>query len=256
MFGIRQRVRLRVSPIVKKGFSRILKSSYVFRLDYYEHFNNLRLRLLNFYGTQGNLVAQNQLGVMHIGASFGQEAEEYSQLGLQVLWVEAIPEVFEVLRKRIHEYSNQRAICALLGDDSKEVEFKIASNSVSSSIYELSHKYSNYANFSVVNTLNLQMKKMSDVLDQSSLINFPYWVLDVQGAELLVLKGAGRLLDICQIIELEITNFNYMKDAPQHEEIHKFLESKGFFLALEVPRKFHGNTIYIRINTAIEVMKY
>lgn len=39
-------------------------------------------------------------GVVHVGANLGQERELYEHYGLNVLWVEPIPEVFEQLKKK------------------------------------------------------------------------------------------------------------------------------------------------------------
>ena len=40
-------------------------------------------------------------GVVHVGASEGQELEEYHRLGInKMIWIEAIPSIYEVLVKR------------------------------------------------------------------------------------------------------------------------------------------------------------
>jgi hypothetical protein len=37
-------------------------------------------------------------GVIHVGANEGQERDLYAAFGLNVIWIEPIPEVFQVLR--------------------------------------------------------------------------------------------------------------------------------------------------------------
>jgi hypothetical protein len=78
-------------------------------------------------------------GIVHVGANTGQERELYESLGLHVLWVEPIPEVFTQLETNIARFRNQRALQALVTDvDDREYEFHIANNGgASSSILEL-----------------------------------------------------------------------------------------------------------------------
>ena len=77
-------------------------------------------------------------GVIHIGANAGQERDQYASLGLPVIWVEPIPEVFEALRSNISSCPNQKALRYLITDeDGKEYDFHVANNNgASSSILE------------------------------------------------------------------------------------------------------------------------
>src|SRR5262245_1347455 len=88
---------------------------------------------------------KDSTGVIHVGASFGQERDIYADAGLPVSWIEAIPEVYESLQGNlVGRYANQKAICALVTDeDDAEVEFYIANNGgMSSSIFPLGdHKH-------------------------------------------------------------------------------------------------------------------
>ena len=82
-------------------------------------------------------------GVIHVGANEGQERDLYAAFGLNVIWIEPIPEVFQVLRDNISELQTQRALNYLVTDeDGKEYEFHIANNGgASSSILDFSkHK--------------------------------------------------------------------------------------------------------------------
>ena len=54
--------------------------------------------------------------------------------------------------------------------------------------------------------------------------------LDVQGAELDILKGAEKCLAHCKDIIVECQHANYNEGAPKFKEVKTFLESKGFVL--------------------------
>jgi hypothetical protein len=79
-------------------------------------------------------------GVLHLGAHKGQEADIYQWLGKKVIWIEAIPEIFDKLKDNLYFYNNQEAYCLLLGDmDNLKKSFFISNNdSVSSSLFKFS----------------------------------------------------------------------------------------------------------------------
>ncbi len=52
--------------------------------------------------------------------------------------------------------------------------------------------------------------------------------MDIQGAELDVLKGAGDLLDSAQHVILELQKVEYNKGAPLKDSVILFMESQGF----------------------------
>ena len=55
-------------------------------------------------------------GVVHVGANTGQERLIYDKEGLNVLWIEPIPSVFDTLVANIRALPKQRAVCALVTD--------------------------------------------------------------------------------------------------------------------------------------------
>ena len=55
-------------------------------------------------------------GVIHVDSHWGQERELYAAHGLNVVWIEPIPEVFDRLVGLIAPYANQRALKYLVTD--------------------------------------------------------------------------------------------------------------------------------------------
>jgi FkbM family methyltransferase len=60
--------------------------------------------------------------------------------------------------------------------------------------------------------------------------------IDVQGAEVDVLKGAAETLSQCKDIILEAQHVDYNEGAPKFEEVKSYLESIGFTLKAEIVR--------------------
>ncbi len=79
-------------------------------------------------GLRKNLVNEHikkSNGVLHLGAHAGQEALNYYSFNKPVVWVEAMPHVFDRLVENVSQYHNQKAICALITDlDNEKYLFK------------------------------------------------------------------------------------------------------------------------------------
>ena len=52
--------------------------------------------------------------------------------------------------------------------------------------------------------------------------------VDAQSSELLVLRGASRTMEMSEVIVLEVTLFQFVKDGPQFFDIVAFLKGYGF----------------------------
>jgi FkbM family methyltransferase len=218
------------------------------------------IRLRRFYK---NLVKQNELfnptfgikgilmkrvsGILHIGAHIGQEASFYSSHGLPVIWIEASPDVFIKLQSNIRGFRKQTAVQALLGDVTDQVNFYMVplDKGQSSSIYQLNPKF-NLGDLTSVQETTLEQKKLDDVFKLKDLSSYNYWVIDVQGAELKVLKGATNSLQNCSYLELEVSNFENYTGQPLFGEVSAFLKTRGFFPVFDPPSNFHGNVLFIK----------
>jgi hypothetical protein len=57
---------------------------------------------------------------------------------------------------------------------------------------------------------------------------FDHWVIDVQGAELLVLKGAEASLAHCRSMVVEASSIDVYEGGARWSELRAFLEGRGF----------------------------
>lgn len=168
-------------------------------------------------------------GVIHIGASTGQEADTYASHGLPVLWVEPIPESFAKLQERVKQFPKQRAVQHLVTDrDGAEYEFNIASNDgMSSSIFAFGEHSSIWPEVRYQRTITLRSitlrTLMADLADEYDTL-----VLDVQGAEALVLRGAGELLNRFRYLKMESYDVPLYHGGSTREETDAILLPLGF----------------------------
>jgi FkbM family methyltransferase len=171
-------------------------------------------------------------GLIHVGANAGQERGTYARLGLDVLWVEPIPQVFAELVKNLNGFPKQKAVEALVTDqDGAEVTLQISSNGgKSSSILAPAEHREIWSDIEFKSSLRLIGNSLPTVLAQHSIDANKYdaLLLDTQGAELLILRGASSMLKQFKYIQAEAANFEAYVGCPRVPDIVEFVERHGF----------------------------
>lgn len=201
----------------------------------------------NFVNRVHSQILSQSQGVVHIGAHVGQEAPSYRAMNLDVIWIEADPQTFLKLEELIFPFSeSQRCLNLLLGDKSDTgVTFYRASNSgQSSSIFKLGDLLTR--DITLASTIKLNMVRLDEVLSVEDIEKHDHWVIDVQGAELLVLKGAGMLLERCKSLFVEVSLVEYYVGGARFLELVEFLEGFGFKPLWTPDTTFHGNMLFLR----------
>ena len=75
---------------------------------------------------------------------------------------------------------------------------------------------------------------------------YSHWVVDLQGAELEALVGAGDLLKSCLSMEIEVSKRRVYEGGVSFLELEKFLGSKRFCSLWEPARDSHGDHLFFR----------
>jgi FkbM family methyltransferase len=180
---------------------------------------------------------RNVSGVIHVGANWGQERQFYRLMGVDVVWVEPIREVYDKLVTNIADYERQRAINALITDkDGEEYEFKIANNNgASSSILDMDAHATLFPDIQYVEKRKLKSVTLQTLMKREALSPTDYQalVVDTEGAELMVFKGAGPLLRKFHYIKAEAADFSIRAGAPSTDELDEFLAQNGFSMLMK-----------------------
>ncbi len=167
-------------------------------------------------------------GIIHVGAHTGQERDLYGDL--PVIWIEAVPLVYKVLCERIADKPNQKALQYLVADG-KRHRFGLASNACqSSSIFDLKLHTELWPDVGFVAATEIDSVTLADVIDEHKIDLDVYdtLVVDVQGAELLVLKGAGDYLKRFRWVMAEAADFESYEGGCQLRDLEAFLTKNGF----------------------------
>ncbi len=168
-------------------------------------------------------------GILHIGAHEGQEAEVYDEICQgDVVWIEANPELYKRLLRHLENYPRQIGIHALVSDtDGLKMDFNISSNDgQSSSILELGTHSIVHPEVTYVNKIELTSSRV-DMIDYD-FDGLDFLNIDLQGAELLALKGMGDLLNQFKYLYLEVNWAELYKGCVLFPDLCIWLKGKGF----------------------------
>ena len=198
-------------------------------------------------------------GILHIGAHNCEELESYNQYGLQnhqIIWVEANPKLVQQNLMIDKTRIIKNFICCDV--DQGKTKLNIANNGQSSSILELgthatSYPHIKYNDFVEVNNCRIDTMYKRDKIkkDFANFVN-----IDIQGAELLALKGMGELINYFDYVYLEVNKGYVYKNCALVNEIDDYLSNYNLVRVETCWTSAEwGDALYIRNNNNNELIK-
>jgi FkbM family methyltransferase len=193
--------------------------------------------------------------VLHVGAHKGEELLLYETLGVKnVYWIEANQKLADELSclEMICDLeglpTKSYIECAVISDkDGQEVEFNISNNNQSSSILELGEHSSLFPDVFYSQKEKRTTSTISSVLKKFGNPQIDFLNLDIQGAELLAMKGFKELADV-QFVYTEINSREVYKGCALVEQIDEYLLPLGLIRAETAFWNDHpwGDALYIK----------
>tara|TARA_B100000035_G_scaffold238053_1_gene206329 strand:- start:119 stop:778 length:660 start_codon:yes stop_codon:yes gene_type:complete len=199
-------------------------------------------------------------GVIHVGAHRGEEINEYGDLGAKtVIWIEANPEVFDEMcimltnaEANIDSHAFQYAAST---EDHGTAEFNryygpdaghLVGNKGCSSLLKAEGRFEEWYK----DTIEVETITIDTLLEEEgfNVEDFQLLNMDVQGAELMVLRGSEKVLDNVKWITTEATweDPDYI-DNVMYDELKSFLESKGFVETQIIPHAENwGDVLFVK----------
>lgn len=188
-------------------------------------------------------------GVIHIGAHKMEERKDYLASNINdIIWIEANPELVE---HNLPLISDSESIFqyVISNQDDQIYDFHLTNNGESSSILDLYLHKIHHPHIHITETIKVNSKRMDTLIRENSINikNFDFINLDIQGAELLALKGFGDTLSSVKYIYTEVnTNYIY-KDCCLINEIDEFLSDFSFERKETYMTQYEwGDALYIR----------
>ncbi len=197
------------------------------------------------------LLPENPKRVLHVGAERGSEWETYVQHGLEYLFIEASPFVYEKLIQRVPEqFCINKAVTDTVDEQIQlfQVFSKDRTNLGCSSVLKptgiLDNPYLEQVESVAVETTTL------DLLD-CEYGPFDMLNMDIQGLELIALKAGRSFLKSPHLksIILEFNTVSYYAGDCQLHQLDEFLTKYGYERVLtEYASEAHpwGDALYLR----------
>ena len=173
-------------------------------------------------------------GIIHVGAYDGIEMDDYAKQGItKVVFFEAQEEIMPTLRGRVKPYPQAKAFNYCLSDKEEVVKFQITSNGQSSSMLELGTHKKLYPDITVDSVHRMECITLEQAFKKENLNikDYDFVNIDVQGAELKVIKGMGDISHF-KAFYLEVNSEEVYKDCAIVDEIDEYLFGFGFMRVL------------------------
>lgn len=173
----------------------------------------------------------NCTGLLHCGASYCQERDMYKQLGIpEVIWVEAIPDVYEQAQINLRGYPNQIVLNACVSHTTGAVvKFHVSNNeSQSSSYLDLGHHSLIHPEVHYINDLELVTIRVDELLEDYDISGINFGNFDLQGSELHALIGLGEMIHQFDYLYLEVNKKETYRGCALVNDIDEYLNRYGF----------------------------
>ena len=137
-------------------------------------------------------------GILHIGACYCEELFDYINVGVpveKIIWVEANPEIVEENLKKYKNIIIDSFVCC--DTDIGTSKLNVTNNKQSSSILDFDLHKKFYPDIKYTHQVEVINKRIDTYYKEKSFPeNFANFLnIDIQGTELLALKGMGTLLN-------------------------------------------------------------
>jgi hypothetical protein len=193
----------------------------------------------------------NVNGVLHVGAHECEELPFYNSLGIlndNIIWIDAI--FSKVLEAQIKGIPNVYE-AVITDKDYENVMFNISNNVQSSSVLEFGthsqeHPWVVYVDKVTKKSITIDTFFKKNGLDARKC---DFWNFDIQGAELMALKGAIDSLQYAKALYLEVNEKELYKNCALIGDIDIFLRQYNFERELtHMTQHGWGDALYIKKN--------
>lgn len=186
-------------------------------------------------------------GLIHVGGHFGQEIDFYRSIGISRLLVyEPIPHIFEVLNTNHGVYATcvQKAVGNINGSIEMNVEQSNAGQS--SSVLKPKQHLIEYPQIQFDQQITVPIVRLDD--DVTFPQDYDALVVDVQGYELEVFKGAAKMLNQNIRVIVSEVNFDEMYEGcARVADLDAYLLQFGFKRILtQWEKPSWGNALYLK----------
>jgi FkbM family methyltransferase len=198
-------------------------------------------------------------GIIHVGANRAAEYPEYarSTRGL-VLFLEAIPELAAEIARMLDERKPHFVCQAVAGaEDGKPVTFHVSNGDGRSSSYlEMGRLKEIRPHLKYVRTFEATTERLDRIVaERYAGHDFNVLAIDVQGADLDVLKGSEAILHRIDGVFVEVSIEPIYEGGCTFLDIYNFLAARGFLIRdVRLCRDGWGNAFFSKAVTRLHAL--
>lgn len=175
--------------------------------------------------------------IVHLGAYYADELLEYENVNPEfVVWAEANPKLWPMLIDKFSKSPCKHALVqrAITDKDDEDIEFNLFNHDEASSIFDIGSELNKwYPNHRVSETVSVKTITVDTMLERLEVDpnGIEYMSVDLQGAEILALRGAHKLLEgeALKWVQSEVVFSEFYKDGADGDAVKALLEGYGFF---------------------------
>lgn len=164
-------------------------------------------------------------GVIHVGAHYGQEYKEYRSAGIQdVVFIEPCSKAFKVLQDTLGMMPGVKLINSACGAEFSVATMNVeqANQGMSNSLLKPAKHLEQYPSIQFTETEEVEVHPL-DELVYPVYANCNMLIMDVQGYELEVLKGAYQILVQTDYIYTEVNRDEVYEGCAKVHQLDEFL---------------------------------
>ena len=160
-----------------------------------------------------------------------------------IYWIEANPNLVNQFKDLVPNIINE----IVYDSDGHHIKFKITNNTLSSSILDLEYHKVIHPNVIVSDIIEGKSKTLKTIISENNIPNtLNLLVLDLQGVELMALKGLKELINNFDYIYTEVNELELYKNGCLIEELDGYLRDFNFNRKYINTLNGYGNGFYIK----------
>jgi FkbM family methyltransferase len=191
--------------------------------------------------------------VLEAGGHIGSDTKEMSQLWPKghIYTFEPIPSLFLQLTSKCKNLSNVTCFQLALGSKTGKSIMYISggSSDASSSLFAPKDHLNQWPTVTFPVTMEVNSITLDEWAEQQGVDHIDFMWLDMQGAELAMLKASPRILKTVKAIYTEVSYTELYEGCPLCAEVKEWLIAQGFVVIQEeIPYNQTGNILFVRVN--------
>ena len=172
-------------------------------------------------------------GIVHLGAHNCEERIKYltrfnNITDNDIIWIDALSDKVNSIKK---QFASVRIFNECISNiDDQTVSFNITNNYQSSSLLKLKEHLIEHPEIYTISSIEMKTKTLKTFYKEQNFKSeqFNFFALDIQGAELLALLGAGDIINNVDYIYIEVNTKELYENCALLEDIDFYLNKYNF----------------------------